>query len=308
MFFTKEKQEYARYLRESATDPTTVLHNGDAYAYCMYDKLLLRSQLDCMHPALPRKSFDIKTRATIAVRMNSRNYEEFRAYRLDKVHGLWNSFTREYYDMMRSAFLKYSFQVRIGNMDGLFVAYHNTAEIFGFQYVSREEMDFVLFGNSRLGDQYFQLSLGILSKILTKAAKKWPGSPIRIILATRNQNMMSVFAERLPLVENVKTMSPTEMPEDADVVKWNIGAIRLINGQMSTEAALLEGDVLDIISKVQEPIGSSVNEYVALRSRLMKKMSSFADHDPSAYSQFLTRFFNAKEEDDDEPPAILGQI
>lgn len=38
--------------------------------------------------------------------------------------------------MTRSAFLKYSMQVRIGNMDGIFVAYHNTARIFGFQYIS----------------------------------------------------------------------------------------------------------------------------------------------------------------------------
>lgn len=41
-----------------------------------------------------------------------------------------------FYDMSRSAFLKYSMQVRIGDMDGIFVAYHNTARIFGFQYIS----------------------------------------------------------------------------------------------------------------------------------------------------------------------------
>jgi hypothetical protein len=31
-------------------------------------------------------------------------------------------------------------------MDGVFVAYHNTARVFGFQYVSLEEMDERLFG------------------------------------------------------------------------------------------------------------------------------------------------------------------
>jgi hypothetical protein len=41
-----------------------------------------------------------------------------------------------FYDMSRAAFLKYSMQVRIGDMDGIFVAYHNTARIFGFQYIS----------------------------------------------------------------------------------------------------------------------------------------------------------------------------
>lgn len=28
-----------------------------------------------------------------------------------------------------------SFQARIGDMDGIFVAYHNTARVFGFQYL-----------------------------------------------------------------------------------------------------------------------------------------------------------------------------
>lgn len=31
--------------------------------------------------------------------------------------------------------IKDSFQVRIGGMDGIFLAYHNTSRIFGFQYV-----------------------------------------------------------------------------------------------------------------------------------------------------------------------------
>jgi hypothetical protein len=34
-------------------------------------------------------------------------------------------------------------------MDGVFVAYHNTARVFGFQYVSLEEMDARLFGQDK---------------------------------------------------------------------------------------------------------------------------------------------------------------
>jgi len=37
------------------------------------------------------------------------------------------SYEREYYDLMRSAMLKYNFQVRIGKMNGVFIGYHNTA-------------------------------------------------------------------------------------------------------------------------------------------------------------------------------------
>ena len=47
---------------------------------------------------------------------------------------------------IRSYPINTSFQARIGNMDGVFVAYHNTARVFGFQYVSLEEMDARLFG------------------------------------------------------------------------------------------------------------------------------------------------------------------
>lgn len=43
--------------------------------------------------------------------------------------------------MTRSAFIKYNMQVRIGRMAGIFVAYHNTKEMFGFEYISQQEMD-----------------------------------------------------------------------------------------------------------------------------------------------------------------------
>ena len=83
------------------------------------------------------------------------------------------SFEREYYDLIRSAFLKYryenlnlsnqmnsnlfSFQVRIGNMDGVIVAYHNTARMFWLQYIPLQETDEALFGlNPRVGVSYLQ--------------------------------------------------------------------------------------------------------------------------------------------------------
>jgi len=56
-------------------------------------------------------------------------------YDIHQERGFYHSFEREYYDMVRSAMLKYSMQVRIGKMDGIFVAYHNTARLFGFQYL-----------------------------------------------------------------------------------------------------------------------------------------------------------------------------
>lgn len=97
--------------------------------------------------------------------------------------------------MMRSAFLKYrysptafeidvpcinvdmsffSFQVRIGHMDGVMVTYHNTDEIFGFQYISRNEMDARLFGTSKMGDEAFKYSLLMMEKVFAKATAQHP--------------------------------------------------------------------------------------------------------------------------------------
>jgi len=50
-------------------------------------------------------------------------------------------------------------------MDGIFVCYHNTAEIFGFQYLSREEMDECIYGNSVTGDAVFKIILQLYNNV-----------------------------------------------------------------------------------------------------------------------------------------------
>ena len=44
--------------------------------------------------------------------------------------------------------MKYGLQAKIGRMDGVIVAYHNTAEIFGFQYIPLEDMERCIYGES----------------------------------------------------------------------------------------------------------------------------------------------------------------
>lgn len=68
---------------------------------------MLRSQLDCHDPRLPHKTFDLKTRAALPIRMDIQNHLKYRDYRITNSHGLYASFEREYFDMCRSAFLKY---------------------------------------------------------------------------------------------------------------------------------------------------------------------------------------------------------
>lgn len=59
-------------------------------------------------------------------------------------------------------------------MDGVFVAFHNTSRVFGFQYISLEEMDARLFGNSVMGEQAFVNSIKLLNDVLNIATEKHP--------------------------------------------------------------------------------------------------------------------------------------
>jgi hypothetical protein len=54
-------------------------------------------------------------------------------------------------------------------MDGIFVAYHNTNEIFGFQYVPRETMDTCLYGGTAAGDAAFSLIFQLYHELLQLA-------------------------------------------------------------------------------------------------------------------------------------------
>lgn len=69
----------------------------------------MRSQLDCHDVRLPGTGvFDIKTRACTPTRLDVLNYKEHAGYTIKKLHGQLESFEKEYYDLIRSAFLKYS--------------------------------------------------------------------------------------------------------------------------------------------------------------------------------------------------------
>jgi hypothetical protein len=150
----------------------------ETFHYTGTGSMLVRSQLDGQDRRLPGSGvFDIKTRAVLPVRMdakgkmgNGSNYE------IRSTLGDFESFEREYYDMIRSALLKYSLQVRLGRMEGIFVAYHNLSRMFGFQYIPIEEMDYAIHGTKHraLGDQELNLSLHLLEKSLDKVIERFP--------------------------------------------------------------------------------------------------------------------------------------
>ncbi|EFR03517.1 mitochondrial membrane protein Pet127 [Nannizzia gypsea CBS 118893] len=201
---TIPRDQYERYRRNS---PDKILKEDsppEVYHYSTCGDFLMRSQLDAYDPRLPGTGmFDLKTRAVVSIRMDAREPWNAMGYQIKTRLGDFESFEREYYDMMRSAFLKYHLQVRIGRMDGIFVAFHNIKRIFGFQYISLPEMDKCIHGqeDTALGDAEFKLSLNIWNKVIDVATEAFPKQSLRFHFDTREtQNpFMYIFAE--PMTE-----------------------------------------------------------------------------------------------------------
>ncbi len=129
---TLPKEEYEKYRRINSDQITEEQRNEpEAYHYTTMGDFMMRSQLDAYDPRVSGSGmFDLKTRAVVSIRMDARDFHKGLGYEIRSRFGQWQSYEREYYDMIRSAFLKYSLQVRMGRMDGIFVAFPNTQRIF----------------------------------------------------------------------------------------------------------------------------------------------------------------------------------
>jgi len=203
---TLPTQDFEKYRKENSDQISEGERNeAESFHYTTMGDFLMRSQLDAYDPRIPGTGmFDLKTRAVVSIRMDARNYHNGLGYEIRSRHGEFESYEREYYDMIRAAFLKYSLQVRMGRMDGIFVAFHNTERIFGFQYISLPEMDLALHGQEDLtiGDSEFKLSLELLNRVLDRATAKFPEQSLRIFFETRDTvtPFMYIFAE--PVTEH----------------------------------------------------------------------------------------------------------
>jgi hypothetical protein len=174
---TSSREEFESFRRTSTDAAPTEDQSGKCFHYSKIGNFLLRSQLDAHDDRLPGTGiFDLKTRAVVSIRMDSDEYDLGSGYQIRYDHGQWESYEREFFDMTRATLLKYSLQVRMGRMDGIFVAYHNIERIFGFQYLSLPDMDNVLHGQTDtcLGDQEFKLSVGLLDEIFQRVTAKYP--------------------------------------------------------------------------------------------------------------------------------------
>ncbi|KAF8508193.1 mitochondrial protein Pet127-domain-containing protein, partial [Hysterangium stoloniferum] len=186
-FLTFSPEKFSRFLRKNPAleEPSKV---REAYRYTKSSKFIMRSQLDCQDSRLPGSGvFDLKTRAVLPVRMDRLNIEESSGYLIRSITGFLESFEREYYDLVRSAFLKYNFQARIGGMDGIFVAYHNTVRIFGFQYIPVKEMEERLYGPGapERGARIFEKCVGIMEALMEEVVACFPGESLSCIINKR---------------------------------------------------------------------------------------------------------------------------
>lgn len=198
---TLSKEDFEKYRVTRSHELTEEERNDpESFHYTTFGDFMMRSQLDAYDGRLPGTGmFDLKTRAVVSIRMDAQDFQRGLGYEIRQRFGQWESFEREYFDMIRSAFLKYSLQVRMGRMDGIYVAFHNTQRIFGFQYISVNEMDLALHGSedTALGDREFKLSLHLLNAVMDKATERFPGRSLRMHIETRPSEaapFMYIFA------------------------------------------------------------------------------------------------------------------
>ncbi|KAA8572618.1 hypothetical protein EYC84_003219 [Monilinia fructicola] len=105
---TLPKEEFEQYRKENSGSITEDQRNEvESFHYTTMGDFLMRSQLDAHDPRLPGTGmFDLKTRAVISIRMDIDNYAEGSGYEIFNRHGEFESFEREYYDMIRARILK----------------------------------------------------------------------------------------------------------------------------------------------------------------------------------------------------------
>lgn len=165
--YTMERDEFNESMVKRFMDPSnqTMLEDDHHRFMFVNNEICLRSQIDCMStlPDGQKIVYEIKSRAIAPMRYHLDRYFDYFDYHLKSLNGFHSSFEREYYDLIRSAFLKYFFQLKIGRMDGALIGYHNTKTHFGFDYLPLSSIEKSLFGDSFKADRMFTF----LNKMLT---------------------------------------------------------------------------------------------------------------------------------------------
>lgn len=178
--FTTDKKVFKRAIDLSkplSPKDSEILKGGNrSYRFRQSGDILIRSQIDCESTDKNGDFFvfEIKTRASAPIRYDVENYEMYLDYEIKTRSGLHSSYEREYFDLCRSIILKYLFQLKLGRMDGAFVAHHNTKEIFGFEYLKITELERRVFGLSNMADEMMDNCFFVLNDIIEEATQMFP--------------------------------------------------------------------------------------------------------------------------------------
>ena len=176
-------------------------YEPEFYKFARFDNILLRSQIDCKGKNAAGEDivFEIKTRAASPIRYDVFNWRNYLNYEIKHAKGRAESFEREYYDLIRGAFMKYFIQLKIGGMEGAILAYHNIEKIAGFEYIKLDEMEQRLFGNSEFANKVFSASLASLQILLNRIVADFPNMNALYlgVYANASSDEITIFVEEL---------------------------------------------------------------------------------------------------------------
>ncbi|TBU46346.1 Pet127-domain-containing protein [Dichomitus squalens] len=264
-FLTLPKKTFNKFLKSHTAE--NYPHLKDVHRYAKHGKFLMRSQLDCVDDSLPGTGvFDLKTRAISPIRHDVRNYLNYLDVSLTSITGRRGTFEEEYYDMIRAAFLEYSFQARIGNMDGVMVAYHNTARIFGFQYVSLKEMDLCLFGKEGAGARVFQRCVWIMEMLYKHITQCFPNQSVKTTFE-KGGKLLRVW------VEPMENPNPGAEPP---VVELQLSLTNIVHGKPARGPYAIYSDNPWSIQYKLERFDQPQETIRARRARAYKRQESIA--------------------------------
>lgn len=173
-------------------------------------------------------------------------------------------------------------QMKIGQMQGAAVAYHNTQKIFGFEYIKLEDMERRVFGCAQFSDIVFRSGLTILERILDyiledqdsnyhiKDSRHQDSNKVFKVgfyasESTRNLVVMfEIFDNDEVYQERFKQILPEYMRDPVDyyishniqpqVFKYHVGIYPIHNGVPIDHSPILfeEGDDLDVRMSIQK--------------------------------------------------------
>eukprot|EP00359_Climacostomum_virens_P004745 CAMPEP_0204908364 /NCGR_PEP_ID=MMETSP1397-20131031/7317_1 /ASSEMBLY_ACC=CAM_ASM_000891 /TAXON_ID=49980 /ORGANISM="Climacostomum Climacostomum virens, Strain Stock W-24" /LENGTH=535 /DNA_ID=CAMNT_0052077849 /DNA_START=513 /DNA_END=2120 /DNA_ORIENTATION=+ len=247
----------------SVADVEEILASSRCHRMRAMGNFLIRSQIDCEYttPEGENYVFEIKTRACAPIRYDVKNYKDYIDYNIDQRLGVHSSYEREYFDLCRSLLPKYFFQIKLGNMDGAFVAYHNTKKMFGFEYIKLGEIERRLFGSSEFSWVITSACIQVLDKVLEEALKIFPGQEMLKVglYAHFNKNQLTVTLEQFDQTTEWKdTHEEVEGIEDEfdyyevhargkTAYVFTVNLFPYINGVLQREPLFMEsGDSLSL--------------------------------------------------------------